>query len=107
MNFYDADDTERLQLDRIYYTKQDAIEFSISGKISIQILKYQLELDQDREAEHYKILLPPCSLVLFGNLPKQLLHNRLMARFPKHAHADFINIEFVPPDVRKKIEENS
>ena len=37
----------------------------------------------------------------------QLVNNRLLARFPKHAHAEFINLEFVPPDLRKKIEQKS
>ena len=66
MNSHNGDDTESSQLYRNYYTKQDSIEVPISGELSIQIRKFQLELDQEREGEYYKILLPQCSTSAIG-----------------------------------------
>ena len=69
--------------------------------------KNQMEIDQEREGDHYKLLLPPCSVVLSGNVPKQLVNNRLLARFKKISHADFITLEFVNRQLARSIDQKS
>ena len=68
----------------------------------VHLIKEKRVIDQNQEGEAYIMLLPPVSVVLEGNPPRQIGNQKHFAKFPKCAISQILNLPFlVDPQIEQ------